>query len=142
MTELERAAQPRLPWPAAKFGLALSGTLAAALGALAAGVPGRSDLLAAAAAGAAFGAVTGVAGYVVVGRAAARSMQSAVHAFLAVMAAKVIAFAAFLLTVALTTSLHPAALAAGLVGAALAGEALLIVSLRGREGPEKGDGLR
>ena len=69
-------------------------------------------------------------------------MLKAVQAFLAAMTVKVLAFAAFLLTIALTTSLNPAALAAGLVGATLVGEFLVVTSLRGLGGSGEGDGDR
>ncbi|HXI01743.1 MAG TPA: hypothetical protein VNI57_01075, partial [Candidatus Saccharimonadales bacterium] len=83
---------------------------------------------------AAFGAGAGITGYTVVARAARKSAHRAVQVFLAVAAVKVIAFAAFLLTIALATTLNPAALAAGLVGTTLTGEALVIGSLQGLEG--------
>jgi hypothetical protein len=113
-----------------RFAALLGGACAAGLLGLRLAAPGRPDLLAAAAAGAAFGAAASLAGYEIVLRAARRSPALAVQAFLAVIAAKVLAFAAFLLTVAFTTSLHPAALASGLAGATLVGEALLIEGMR------------
>jgi len=107
--------------------LAISG---AGLALLYAAAPARTDLLAAAAAGAGFAAACGISGFIVVHRAAGRSPENGIGAFLAVMTVKVIAFAAFLLTIAFTTQLNIAALAAGLAGATVACEALTIDGLR------------
>ncbi len=126
-------AAPAGLWTAGRFGLFLGVAIAAGLAGLAAAAPRRGDLLTGAAAGAAFGGAASLSGYLLVARSAARSMEKAVQAFLAVMTGKVIAFAAFLLTLALTTSLNPVALAAGLVGATLVGECLVITSLRRTE---------
>jgi hypothetical protein len=100
------------------------------LGALYVAVPARTDLLLAAAAGTLFAGAAGVAGYQLVAGAARASPSSGVRVFLAIMTAKVVAFPAFLLIIAFSTSLNLAALAAGLAGATLVAEILAIQGLR------------
>ncbi len=109
-----------------RFASMLAGVAAAGLGTLYLAAPERMDLLGAAASGAAFGGALSVAAYEAVRRAARTSMHRAVQVFLAAMTVKVLAFAAFLLTTSLTTSLDPAATASGLAGITLVGEALAI----------------
>jgi hypothetical protein len=122
-----------------RFAVYLVGVPAAGLAAFFAAAPHRLDLLAAAGAGAAFGVGVSLGGYALVERSARASIQKAVQVFLAAMTVKVIAFAAFLLAIAFTTSLNPAGLAVGLVGATLVGEALVIASLRRVERPPDPD---
>jgi len=137
----------RAPWSSRRLALASVVIAAAGLAAIAVIAPGRGDLLVAASAGAAFGCAAGIIGYGFIARRAAVSVIGGVQVFLAVMTVKMLAFAAFLLTIALTTSLNPAALAIGLVGTTLAGEVLVVASLRrvqvaagdgGRERPDVG----
>ena len=105
----------------------------AGLGILGLAAPNRPDLLEGAAAGAGFGGALAVAGYEVVRRAAVRSPQRAVRLFLAVMTAKVLAFAAFLLVVAFTMHLDAASYGGGLAAVTVVGEALTIEGLRRRQ---------
>ncbi len=108
----------------------LAAAAAAGLGALYVVAPARTDLLLAATAGTLFAGAAGVAGYEFVAGAARTSPANGLRVFLAMMAAKVIAFPAFLLIVAFSTSLNVAALAAGLAGATLVAEILAIQGLR------------
>lgn len=112
-----------------RYTLSILAIVAAGLAVLYAAAPGRPDLLAGAAAGAGFAAASGISGFLVVRRAAARSPEKGVGAFLAVMTVKMIAFAAFLLTIAFTTQLNIAALAVGLAGATVVCEAFAIEGL-------------
>lgn len=140
MTAAPRTAAGQGPWSAARFALSMAAAAVAGLAGLWAAAPGRPGLMTAAAAGAAFGCATSIAGYALIARQAAISMAKAVQVFLAVMTVKVLAFAAFLLTIAFTTSLNPAALAGGLAGTTLVGEALAITSLRRVQAREDGPG--
>jgi hypothetical protein len=108
----------------ARFALLLLGCAAAGLGALRLAAPGRSDLLLAASIGAGFAAALTLAGYEVTRRKFLVAPLLGIQISLAVTTVKMLAFAAFLLTIALTTSLNLPALAAGLLGITLLGEAL------------------
>jgi hypothetical protein len=124
-----------------RFTLLLIGCAAAGLGLLRLAAPGRKELLLAAFIGAAFAGSLTLAGYEVTRRQFLKSPVLGIQISLAVTTAKVIAFAAFLLTLALTTSLNLPALAAGLVGMTLLGEALAIEGiLRMQAGGEASSG--
>jgi hypothetical protein len=113
-----------------RFILLLAGAAAVGLAGLRLAAPDRPDLLAAAASGALFAGAASAGGFALVVRASRSSPEKGMQVFLAVMTVKVLAFAAFLLTIALTTRLNPAALGGGLVGVTLIGEALAIEGLR------------
>src|SRR6266850_3489822 len=104
-----------------RFTVLLISCAAAGLGALHLAAPGRSELLLAAFVGAAFAGSFTLAGYEITRRQFLKSPVLGIQISLAVTTAKVIAFAAFLLTLALITSLNLPALAAGLVGMTLLG---------------------
>jgi hypothetical protein len=113
-----------------RFTLGLTGVVTVGLASLYFAAPERQDLLLAAAVGSAFAAFVGIAGNEVVRRAAGDSMAKGLQAFLAVMTGKMLAFAAFLLIVAFSTSLNLPALAFGLVGTTVVSEVLIITGLR------------
>jgi len=124
-----------------RFTLLLAGCAAAGLGALRLAAPDRAELLLAAFIGAAFAGSFTLAGYEITRRRFLKSPLLGIQISLAVTTAKVIAFAAFLLTLALTTSLNLPALAAGLVGMTLLGEALAIEGiLRMQAGADASNG--
>jgi len=109
-----------------RFQALLLGCVAAGLGGLRLAAPDRGDLLSAATVGALFAALLTLAGYEITRRRFLKEPALGIQIALAVTTAKMIAFAAFLLTIALTTSLSLPALAAGLMGVTLLGEALAI----------------
>jgi hypothetical protein len=124
-----------------RFTLLLFGCAAAGLGALRMAAPDRTEILLAAFIGAAFAGSLTLAGYEITRRQFLKSPVLGIQISLAVTTAKVIAFAAFLLTLALTTSLDLPALAAGLVGMTLLGEGLAIEGiLRMQAGGEASSG--
>lgn len=110
----------------ARFAVLLLGCAAAGLLGLRLAAPERTDLLLAASIGAAAAAAVTLAGYEITRRRFHRSPVLGIQIFLAVTTVKMLAFAAFLLTIALTTSLNLAAAASGLMGVTLLGEALAI----------------
>ncbi|MBI3449460.1 MAG: hypothetical protein HY049_11150 [Acidobacteria bacterium] len=119
------AARPGRPIDV-RFWLLLLGCAASGLGGLYIAAPERSDLLAAAGLGALFAGTVTLAGYELTRRQFLKAPLSGVQVSLAVTTVKMLAFAAFLIILALTTSLNVPALAAGLMGVTLLGEALAI----------------
>ena len=110
----------------ARFWAMLLMCAVAGLGGLHLVAPERGDLLLAASVGAFFAAALTLAGYEITRRQFLKAPDLGIQISLAVTTVKVLAFAAFLLTIALTTSLNVPALASGLVGVTLLGEALAI----------------
>jgi hypothetical protein len=123
-----------------RFAAALAACLAAGLGALWMTAPGRDDLLAGASAGAGFGALLATGSWEMIRRARRRSPEAAIRIFLAAMTVKMLAYAAFLPTIALATTLSLAAVAVALVGATLLGEAFAIEGIL-RAPPAGGAGV-
>ncbi|HZE89159.1 MAG TPA: hypothetical protein VE404_06405 [Verrucomicrobiae bacterium] len=121
----ERAGRPERPIDA-RFWLLLLGCAGVGLGGLRLAAPARGDLLAAAGLGALFAGTVTLAGYELTRRRFLKAPLQGVQISLAVTTVKMLAFAAFLIVLALTTSLNVPALAAGLMGVTLLGEALAI----------------